>query len=188
MYCSVKELIAHLSTKNQHAVVLTKLWDTEDIHQVLSDSGREPISEYEAHKALQLVDRTHDAEIGISSETLLCAVESSADVTAEQYAQNCVCFTVPRELYSVCNEVTIPAGSITVEFDAFELRSALATSKLTIAKKHELGGFVKSVSDNCDTPVFHWSVYAECRNGKCTICLQDNFQTKEYRWVEKSQS
>lgn len=188
MYCSVKELIAHLSTKNQHAVVLTKFWDTEDIHQVLSDSGKEPISEYEAHKALQLADRTHDAEIGISLETLLCAVESSAEATAEQYAQTCVCFTVPRELYSVCNEVTIPAGSITVEFDAFELRSALATSKLTIAKKHELGGFVKSVSDNCDTPVFHWSVYAECRNGKCTICLQDNFQTKEYRWVVKSQS
>ncbi len=186
MYCTVKELIAHLSTKNQYDVVLSKLWDTEDIHQVLSDNEMEPISEYEAHKALQLVDRTHDANIGITWDTLLCAVESPRNLTAEQYALANTCFTVPRELYSVCNEVTLPAGSITVEFDAFELRSSIATSKLTIAKKHELGGFVKSVSGSCDTPAFHWSVYAECRNGKCTICLQDNFQSKEYRWVEKS--
>lgn len=188
MYCTVKELIAHLSTKNQHAVVLSKLWDTEDIHQVVSDNDLEPISEYDAHKALQLVDRTHDANIGISWDTLLSAVESPRNLTDEQYAMANSCFTVPRELYSICNETTIPAGSITVEFDAFELRSLVATSKLTIVKKHELSGFIKSVSDNCDTPVHHWSVYAESRNGKCVICLQDNFHTKEYRWVEKSLS
>lgn len=188
MYCTVKELIAHLSTKNQHAVVLSKLWDTQDIHEVLSDNELKPISEYEAHKALQLVDRTHDANIGINWDTLLCAVESSGSLTAEQYAQANTCFTVPRELYSVCNEVTIPAGSITVEFEAFELRSALASSTLSISKFHHLSGFIKSVTEGCDTPIYHWSVYAECRNGKCTICLQDNFQTKEYRWVEKSLS
>ncbi|MDD5394305.1 MAG: hypothetical protein PHE17_14925 [Thiothrix sp.] len=56
--------------------MVTSYWYTEDFDSVLEDRGEEcPIDRGYARKLFALIDRTHNAEIGINWDVLKCALD-----------------------------------------------------------------------------------------------------------------
>ncbi|BBV14540.1 MULTISPECIES: hypothetical protein [Enterobacterales] len=76
MYGTVKEIIAHLSQyKNQDEQIGTIIWHSDDVKAAVQDFNNEEISDEIARDALKHAISSHDANYGITHETLVCAAE-----------------------------------------------------------------------------------------------------------------
>ena len=77
MYGTVKEIIAHLSKyKNQDEQIGAIIWCSDDVKVAVEDATNDVISDEIACDALKRAITSHDANHGVSHETLVSAVQT----------------------------------------------------------------------------------------------------------------
>lgn len=77
MYGTVKEIIEHLSNyENQNEKIGAVIWHSDDVLVAVQDSLDMQIDDSLANEALKRAIENHDANLGITHETLVCSVET----------------------------------------------------------------------------------------------------------------
>lgn len=71
---TVKECIEHLQSYNPEDIIAHVIWTTEDVFQTAKENGV-CLTQEQADEVIEAVDHHHDAELGITWDTLRCHID-----------------------------------------------------------------------------------------------------------------
>jgi len=75
--------MAHIKTYENGTIALVDTWTTEDVYSCAEDNDLS-INEDIAIKTLELMARSHDANIGINWNSMLFAIEQAMQISSKE--------------------------------------------------------------------------------------------------------